>query len=50
MDTTVYLYNFLLRGGPLIWPIVLCSVAGITIFLEKFFYLGRLRSLDDKLI
>ncbi len=50
MDTTVYLYNFLLRGGPLIWPIVLCSVAGITIFLERFFYLGRLRSLDDKLI
>ncbi|NPA95370.1 MAG: MotA/TolQ/ExbB proton channel family protein [Thermodesulfobacteria bacterium] len=50
MENTIHIYNFLLRGGPLIWPIVLCSVAGVTIFLERFFYIGRLRKIDRSLI
>jgi len=33
--------EFLLRAGPLLWPIVLCSVAGFAIFLERTFVLFR---------
>lgn len=29
--------DFLLKGGILTWPILLCSIVGLTIFLERFF-------------
>ncbi|MCG2711146.1 MAG: MotA/TolQ/ExbB proton channel family protein [Candidatus Omnitrophica bacterium] len=37
--------RFFLRGGPLMWPILLCSVISITIVLERFyhFYAARTR-------
>lgn len=37
------MFNFFLRGGPLMWPILLCSIVSITIILERFchFYQER---------
>ena len=38
------MFNFLLKGGPLMWPILLCSVVSFTIVLERFYYLYRERT------
>lgn len=37
------MFDLFLKGGPLMWPILLCSIVSITIVLERFhcFYLGR---------
>jgi len=37
------MFEFFLKGGPLIWPILLCSIISITIILERFyrFYQAR---------
>ena len=39
------MFEFLLKGGPLMWPIALCSVISITVILERFirFYVMRVR-------
>ena len=34
---------FLLKGGPLVWPILLCSVLGVGIILNRFFFLLSLK-------
>lgn len=36
-------WQLLRQAGPLIWPIVLCSVIGLAVAIEKFAYLRRLR-------
>ena len=37
------MFSFFLKGGFLMWPILLCSVISITIILERFYHLHRLR-------
>lgn len=45
-----YLYELMLKGGPLVWPIIGCSVLGLAIFLERSFYLSRLWKGEKTLI
>jgi len=33
--------EFLQKGGPLMWPLLLCSVVAVAVFLERAFYLHR---------
>ena len=35
-------WQILLKGGPLMWPILLCSVFALAIILEKFWLLHRI--------
>lgn len=37
------MFDFFLKGGFLMWPILACSVIAITIILERFYYLYNLR-------
>ncbi len=50
MDAATSVYAFLLKGGWLVWPILLCSVMGLGIFLERLFYIARLRRADSQLL
>lgn len=38
------MFNFFLKGGPLMWPILLCSVISITIILERLYHFYRTRT------
>ncbi|HXV62898.1 MAG TPA: MotA/TolQ/ExbB proton channel family protein [Vicinamibacteria bacterium] len=42
--------NFILQAGPLLWPIVLCSVIGFAIFLDRAYALYRFGSGQRKLV
>src|SRR6202171_2371523 len=33
--------DYIQKGGLLMWPILACSIIGIAVFLERFFYLHR---------
>ncbi len=37
------MFNLFLKGGPLMWPILLCSLVSVTIVLERYYYFYRLR-------
>lgn len=39
----IIMFNFFLKGGPLMWPILLCSIISITIILERFYRFYRAR-------
>ena len=42
--------EFLLKGGVLAWPILFCSIAGWTIFLERFLYYRAASRINPSLI
>jgi len=31
--------TFLLRGGPVMWPLFVCALASVTVMVERFFAL-----------
>jgi biopolymer transport protein ExbB len=37
------LWQVFLAGGPVMWPIVLCSIFALSIILEKFWYLHKIK-------
>ncbi|MEK7376861.1 MAG: MotA/TolQ/ExbB proton channel family protein, partial [Candidatus Margulisiibacteriota bacterium] len=37
------MFDFFLKGGFLMWPILACSIFAITIILERFYYFYNLR-------
>src|SRR5512137_1605460 len=37
------LWKLFLAGGPVMWPILLCSIFGLAIALEKFWYLHKIK-------
>ncbi len=49
MDAT-HIYDLLTKGGPLVWPIIGCSILGLAIFFERFYFISRLRRLDRYLL
>jgi len=38
------------RGGPIMWPLLLCSVVALAISLERFFFLRRVHVDGEKLM
>lgn len=38
------MFEFFLKGGPLMWSILLCSIISITIVLERFYHFYRTRA------
>ncbi len=37
------MWNFIVKGGPVMVPIILCSIFGLAIIIEKFYFLRRLK-------
>ncbi|MCK9432435.1 MAG: MotA/TolQ/ExbB proton channel family protein [Candidatus Omnitrophica bacterium] len=37
------MFDLFLKGGPLMWPILICSLVSVTIILERYYYFYRLR-------
>ena len=37
------MFEFIMKGGPLMWPILLCSVISATIVLERLYKFHRAR-------
>lgn len=43
--------SIFLRGGPLMWPLLLCSLISLTIIMERaLFWLGRKRQKEEQVI
>ncbi len=41
------MWNFIVKGGPVMAPIILCSIFGLAIIIEKFYFLRRLKIDSD---
>jgi len=37
------MFNFIFKGGPLMWPILFCSVVAVAIVLERLWHLYRIK-------
>ena len=37
------MWQMFLKGGPLMWPILLCSVSALAIIIERFWYLRKIQ-------
>lgn len=44
------MFDFFLKGGFLMWPILVCSLIAVTIILERFYYLYNLRPTVTSLV
>ena len=42
--------DFFLRGGPVMWPLLLCSLTSLTVTLERFIFWSRERSRKSPLL
>ncbi|MBN2225126.1 MAG: MotA/TolQ/ExbB proton channel family protein [Deltaproteobacteria bacterium] len=42
--------DFIISGGPLMIPIILCSVIALGVFLERLFYLRRKKNIPEDLL
>ena len=40
----ISMWQLFLAGGPVMWPILLCSVFALAITVERLRYLGRIRA------
>jgi biopolymer transport protein ExbB len=38
----IHAWQLMIKGGPVMWPIFLCSVVALTIFIEKLFYFASI--------
>ena len=44
------MYDFLVKGGPVVIPIMVCSVVALGVFLERLWALQRGRIIPDAFI
>ncbi|HJN18600.1 MAG TPA: MotA/TolQ/ExbB proton channel family protein [Armatimonadota bacterium] len=49
-DTSYPLFQYFKDGGPLMWPLLLCSVAGLTVILYKAYQFLAIKGSADPLI
>jgi len=42
------MYDILTRGGPLMWPLLLCSVVSLAVIVERLLFWGRLTVRRDR--
>ena len=38
----LHAWQMMIKGGPIMWPIFLCSVVALTLFVEKLFYFASI--------
>jgi len=43
-------FDIFSRGGPIMWPLLLCSIVALAISLERFFFLRRVHVDGEKLM
>ena len=44
------MFEFMIKGGFLMWPILICSLLAITIFFERMFYLKSIKTKSNKFV
>jgi biopolymer transport protein ExbB len=42
--------EFILKGGFMMWPLLACSIAALTIFIERFLYLNKIKVDSESLM
>lgn len=41
MDPIQYCYDFFIKGGPVMWPLLICSIVALTVAVERLIYMWR---------
>src|SRR5579862_6863726 len=41
MESVIRGFGFLIKGGPVMWPLFLCAVLSVTFMIERFFSIRR---------